>query len=62
MKPVRLALALIGLAMLALAYATGNLYFLVVAIVAFFAGLYLMGGGRKPAPADTASNRKKQSD
>jgi hypothetical protein len=42
MRTARLALALFGLAMLLLAYLSGNLYFLVAAIAAFFAGLYLM--------------------
>ena len=43
MKLGRLALSLVGLVMIALSYIYQNLYFLVAAIIAFFAGLYLMG-------------------
>ena len=43
MKPVRLLLSLIGLVAIALAYITGDLYFLIIAIAALFGGLYLMG-------------------
>ncbi len=43
----RLILSLVGLAMIALSYIYNNLYFLAIAIVAFFAGLYLMGKDRK---------------
>ncbi|MCL4519834.1 MAG: hypothetical protein M1587_11635 [Thaumarchaeota archaeon] len=47
MKLGRLILSLVGLAMIVLSYIYNNLYFLVIAIVAFFAGLYLMGRERK---------------
>ncbi len=37
-----------GLVALALAYYTGNLYYLILAVGAFIGGLYLMGANRKP--------------
>jgi hypothetical protein len=43
MKTARLLLSLIGLVAISLAYITHSLYFLVVAIGAFIAGLYFMG-------------------
>lgn len=48
MKIGRLALAVVGLVALAVAYFTGSLVFLVVAIVAFIAGLYVMGAHKRP--------------
>ncbi|HXQ93349.1 MAG TPA: hypothetical protein VN739_10120 [Nitrososphaerales archaeon] len=43
MKPARLLLSLVGLVAIGLAYKTGNLDFLFIAIAALFGGLYLMG-------------------
>ncbi len=48
MKIGRLILALIGLVALVIAYFTGSLIFLVLAVAAFVAGLYLMGANKKP--------------
>ncbi|HVB12897.1 MAG TPA: hypothetical protein VNE86_07165 [Nitrososphaerales archaeon] len=48
MKLSRLVVSLIGLAALAGAYYTGSLEFLAIAIVAFVAGLYLMGANKRP--------------
>ena len=48
MKLGRLVVSLIGLAALAVAYYTGSLEFLAIAIVAFVAGLYLMGANKRP--------------
>ena len=48
MKLGRLVLSLVGLVMILLSYVFNNLYFLVIAIIAFFAGLYLMGASKKP--------------
>ena len=48
MKLSRLLVSLIGLAALAVAYYTGSLEFLAIAIVAFVAGLYLMGANKRP--------------
>ena len=62
MKTGRLIVSLIGLGALALAYYTGNLYFLVIAVLAFVVGLYLMGANKKPASQKSAEKRapKKQ--
>ena len=43
MKTARLALSLVGLVAISLAYITHDLYFLVIAIGAFIAGLFFMG-------------------
>ena len=43
MKPARLLVALIGLVAIGLAYRTENPDFLLLAVAALFAGLYLMG-------------------
>lgn len=48
MKASRLVVSLVGLAALALAYFTGSVLFLAVAVIAFIGGLYLMGTNRKP--------------
>jgi len=49
MKTVRLLLSIVGLIAISLTYITGNLYFLILAIGAFIAGLYFMGAiGRSP--------------
>ena len=48
MKLGRLVLSLVGLVMVLLSYVYHNLYFLVIAIIAFFVGLYLMGASNKP--------------
>lgn len=48
MKLGRLVVSLIGLAALAVAYYTGSLEFLAIAIIAFVAGLYLMGANKRP--------------
>ncbi len=47
MRPARVVLALVGLVALLLAYLTGSIYLLVVAVIAFIVGLYLMGMGRR---------------
>ena len=49
MKTSRLIVSLIGLVAIALTYYTGNLYYLIIAVAAFFAGLYMMGANRRPA-------------
>ncbi|MGA2874485.1 MAG: hypothetical protein ABSE82_02990 [Nitrososphaerales archaeon] len=49
MKTGRLIVSLIGLAALAVAYFTGSIIFLGLAVVAFIGGLYLMGANKKPA-------------
>lgn len=48
MKLGRLLLSLVGLAMVLLSYVYDNIYFLLIAIVAFFVGLYFMGASKKP--------------
>lgn len=52
MKIGRLILALVGLAALAVAYYTGSIYFLAIAVIAFVVGLYVMGANRKPIKKD----------
>jgi CDP-diglyceride synthetase len=47
MKIERTILAVIGLAAIALAYLTGNFYFLILAVVVFFAGIYVMGAAKR---------------
>ena len=66
MKTARLALSLVGLVAISLAYITHDLYFLVIAIGAFVAGLYFMGAigqrseqGKKPAPAKDSRNKNR---
>lgn len=49
MKTSRLIVSLIGLVAIVLTYYTGNLYYLIIAVAAFFAGLYMMGANRRPA-------------
>ena len=46
MKTVRLLLSIVGLIAISLTYITGNLYFLILAIGAFIAGLYFHGSDR----------------
>ena len=60
MKIGRLVLAVVGLAALAVAYFTGSLLFLVVAVVAFVAGLYVMGANKKPIKKDDERKREKR--
>jgi len=48
LKTGRLIVSLIGLAALAVAYFTGSIIFLGLAVVAFIGGLYLMGANKKP--------------
>jgi hypothetical protein len=43
LKPVRLLVALVGLVAIGLAYRTGNVDYLFIAVAALFGGLYLMG-------------------
>ena len=56
MKLGRLVLSLIGLVMVLLSYVYNNLYFLLIAIVAFFAGLYMMGASKKPVERKDAKD------
>ena len=49
MKTSRLVVSLIGLVAIALAYYYQNVYYLIIAVIAFFAGLYMMGANRRPA-------------
>ena len=58
MKPLRTVLALVGLAAILLTYTTRNLYFLIVAVVALFAGFYLMGANRRDAGRKGAKNQQ----
>lgn len=61
MKPVRLILSLVGLAAIILAYVTGRLEFLIVALIAFIVGLYYMGAvGRKSTAKDRDSIAQKK--
>lgn len=48
MKTGRLIVSLIGLVALAVAYFTGSIIFLGLAVVAFIGGLYLMGANKRP--------------
>ncbi|MDA4131026.1 MAG: hypothetical protein OK457_09670 [Thaumarchaeota archaeon] len=66
MQLVRLVLSLVGLIAIALGYITHDLYFLILAIIAFIAGLYIMGAlGRrsdrtqKLPPKKNSQNQKK---
>jgi hypothetical protein len=69
-KTIRLLLSLVGLVAISLAYITHDLYFLVVAIGAFVAGLYFMGAiGRQsgqnqklPPKKDQRAGKKNQND
>jgi hypothetical protein len=54
LKIPQLVLSLIGLAAIALAYETGKLEFLIIALAAFVGGLYYMGAlGRKNGTEQT---------
>ena len=64
MKIERTILALVGLAAIALAYLTGNFYFLILAVVVFFVGLYAMGAARRSernsgSPTTAKNSRRK---
>ncbi len=52
MRPLRTLLALIGLVAIVLTYVTRNLYFLIIAVAALFAGFYLMGAARRGSEKD----------
>jgi hypothetical protein len=59
MRIARLLLSLLGLVAISLAYITHDLYFLLIAIGAFVAGLYFMGAiGRPPDPNRKLPPRK----
>ena len=63
MNTGRTLLAIIGLVAIALAYLTANLYFLILAVVVFFIGLYIMGAMRRSSESrsksvDKASKQK----
>jgi Na+/proline symporter len=58
LKVSRLIVAIIGLAALGLAYFTGSVLFLVVAVVAFIGGLYLMGANKKPVQKGENASEK----
>ncbi len=53
MKIERTILAIVGLAAIALAYLTANFYFLILAIVVFFVGLYAMRAARRSGTGDS---------
>jgi hypothetical protein len=58
MKIPQLILSLIGLAAILLAYVTGEVAFLIIALVAFVGGLYYMGAiGRKSIPKDEETGK-----
>lgn len=58
---MRLILSLVGLAAIILAYVTGKLEFLIVALLAFVAGLYYMGAiGRRAKAKDQDSITQKK--
>jgi uncharacterized membrane protein len=61
LKVSRLIVAIIGLAALGLAYFTGSVLFLVVAVVAFIGGLYLMGANKKPVQKEEKNTSEKSS-
>src|SRR5271169_1678202 len=63
MKIERTILSIVGLVAIALAYLTGNFYFLLLAIVVFFIGLYAMGARRTSQrnSADRSSSMRKNS-
>jgi membrane protein implicated in regulation of membrane protease activity len=60
LKAGRLIVSLVGLVALALAYYTGNLFFLILAVVAFIGGLYLMGANRKPQEKKNEKAQRRQ--
>ncbi|MDG6921874.1 MAG: hypothetical protein JRN67_01115 [Nitrososphaerota archaeon] len=51
--------AIIGLAALILAYVTGSIVLLALAVVAFIVGLYLMGANRKPVQKEEGERNTK---
>ena len=58
MKIPQLALSLIGLVAILLAYKTGEVEFLIIALAAFGGGLYYMGAiGRKSTAKDEATEK-----
>ena len=57
MKPLRLLIALIGLVAIGLAYKTGNVDYLLIAVVAMFGGLYLMGALSRSRQVDDRDNK-----
>jgi hypothetical protein len=61
LKIARTAVAIAGLVAIALTYATGIIYLLVVGVALFFIGLYLMGANRKPVPKQKEDRKKNDS-
>jgi len=61
MKIERTILAIVGLAAIALAYLTGNFYFLIFAVVVFFVGIYAMGAARRSRRGNSGSSTTKDS-
>ena len=63
MKTVQLVLSLVGLIAIALAYKTGSLDFLIIALAAFIGGLFYMGAiGRRVTTteeSDSQAEKKK---
>ena len=56
MKIERTILALVGLAAIALAYLTGDFYFLILAVVVFFVGLYAMRAARRSGKGNSGGS------
>jgi hypothetical protein len=63
LKLAQLALSLIGLAAIILAYVTGKVEFLIIALVAFVGGLYYMGAiGRRSNTENQTTEKKSAKD
>jgi hypothetical protein len=61
LKIPQLILSLIGLGAIILAYVTGKLDYLIIAVAAFVGGLYYMGGfGKRAVKSNTKDKSQKQ--
>jgi hypothetical protein len=60
LKTAQIALSLLGLASIVLAYKTGQVAYLIIALVAFIGGLYYMGaiGRRSSTPKQDPKSEK----
>ncbi|MGI0091821.1 MAG: hypothetical protein ACREBS_08935, partial [Nitrososphaerales archaeon] len=60
MKTGRVVVSLIGLVAIILTYVFQNLYFLIVAIVAFAVGLFMMGALRRLSQRKSQQQREEE--
>jgi flagellar biosynthesis component FlhA len=62
LKTAQLVLSIIGLIAIALAYITGKLEFLIIALAAFIGGLFYMGAIGRRSKSNESSTKKNAKD